>query len=99
MIDSKIIYEFLGKITKGKVITYKALAAACGNPKAARAVGNILSKNPNVIKVPCHRVVRSDGKVGGYVLGTTKKIELLRKEGVEIKNGKVAERFIINSID
>ncbi len=92
------IFERLKKIPAGKVTTYKALAVAAGNPNAARAVGNILNGNPNLISVPCHRVVKSNGDVGGYALGTEKKIKLLRKEGVEIKNVKVGERFIIREI-
>jgi len=97
--DSQLVYKLLRKIPRGKVTTYKALAMACGNPKAVRVVGSTLKRNKTLITIPCHRVVRSDGKVGGYVLGTTKKIELLQKEGVEIKNGKVGERFIISKID
>ncbi len=74
-------------------------AGFCLNPKAARAVGRILNSNKNLITIPCHRVVKSNGEVGGYALGTEKKIELLKKEGVEIKNGKVEERFIISNIN
>jgi len=88
------MFTLLGKIPRNRVTTYKALAGACGNPKAARAVGNILNTNPNLINVPCHRVVKSNKEIRGYVLGTTK-IELLHKGGVEIKNRKVGERFII----
>lgn len=61
-------------------MTYKEVAAAIGSPTAYRAVGNALNKNPRLGEVPCHRVIRSDGHVGGYVLGAKKKIELLRKE-------------------
>ncbi len=89
------IFERLKKIPAGKVTTYKALATACGNPQATRAVGNILNKNPSLISVPCHRVVRSDGRIGGYVLGTKEKTKLLRKEGVEIYAGKVRKQYIL----
>jgi len=92
------VYGLLKRIPSGKVTTYKALAAAVGNPKASRAVGNILNKNPDLIKVPCHRVVRSDGSVGGYVLGTTQKIKLLWREGVEIYAGKIRKHFILEKI-
>lgn len=92
------IFKLLKKIPAGKVATYKALATAIGNPKAARAVGNILNKNKNLISIPCHRVVKSNGDVGGYVLGIKKKIKLLKKEGVEIRKGKVEKRFIIKKI-
>ena len=78
------------KIPVGQVITYESLAKAIGMPKAARAVGNALNKNPFVPYVPCHRVIKSDGSLGGYGSGTKKKIEILRKEGVEFaKNLKI----------
>lgn len=78
-------YALLKQIPKGKVTTYKALAQKLGT-KAWRAVGSAMAKNPNLIIVPCHRVVRSDGQIGGYALGTDKKCELLRQEGVEISS-------------
>ena len=85
-----LVLEFTSKIPKGKVTTYKELARAIGKPKAWRAVANALATNPHPITIPCHRVVRSDGNIGGYELGTKKKIELLRSEGVEIKGNKVS---------
>ena len=60
--------NLLLKIPAGKVSTYGDLAKALGNPLASREIGKILGRNPNPIKVPCHRVVMSDGKVGGYAL-------------------------------
>jgi len=81
-INSEDVYNMLLTIPKGKVSTYGDLAKALGNPAASRHVGRILSKNPNPIKVPCHRVVMSNGKIGGYAFGTQKKKELLQKEGV-----------------
>lgn len=73
------VLSVVKKIPKGKTMTYGQVAAKAGSTKAYRAVGNILSKNydPNI---PCHRVVRSDGKVGGYNRGTEKKLEILKKE-------------------
>lgn len=68
------------KIPQGKVLTYREVAALAGSPKAFRAVGNILNKNYDP-GIPCHRVVRSDGKTGGYNRGATKKIEILKSEG------------------
>lgn len=65
----------------GTVTTYSALAAAVGRPGAARAVGNALGANPVAIVVPCHRVVRSDGSLGGYASGQSTKSFLLRLEG------------------
>lgn len=87
-------YEILRKVPKGKVTTYGELARAVGNPKAARAVGNAMNKNPYAPEVPCHRVVGSDGKMVGFASGTKKKIEMLKKEGIEIVNGRVdLERY------
>lgn len=74
-------------IPQGKVSTYKLLAKAIGKPRAVRAVGNALNKNRDP-RIPCHRVVRSDGAVGGFRDGTATKIKLLRKEGVEAAKGR-----------
>ena len=83
-------YKLLSQIPKGKVSTYKEIAKAL-NTKAYRAVGNAMAKNPNPIIVPCHRVINSNGLIGGYALGINKKINLLRKEGMTIKKGKVVD--------
>lgn len=66
-------------IPKGRVLTYKEVAKKAGKPKAYRAVGNILNKNYNP-DIPCHRVIRSDGKFGGYNRGVDKKRKLLQIE-------------------
>lgn len=70
------------KIPKGQTRTYSQIARAIGKPHAARAVGNALAKNPLAPLIPCHRVVRADGKVGGYSGkgGTARKRLLLKKE-------------------
>ncbi len=81
-INSEDVYNMLLTIPKGKVSTYGDLAKALGNPAASRHIGRILNKNQNPIKVPCHRVVMSNGKIGGYAFGTQKKKELLQEEGV-----------------
>lgn len=81
-------YEILRQVPRGKVTTYKSLAEALGT-KAYRAVGNAMHKNPYAPKVPCHRVIKSNGEVGGFASGTKNKIAMLKKEGVKIKNGKV----------
>ena len=73
----------------GKVVTYQELARALENPKACRAVGNAMHKNPYAPAVPCHRVVKSDGSLGGFADGFKKKSELLAKEGIEIIDGKI----------
>lgn len=85
------VLDKLKKVPTGRVMTYGALARAVGRPKAARAVGNALNKNPHAPRVPCHRVVYGDGRLGGYARGTKKKIEILKREGVIIKDGRVAD--------
>ena len=75
------VYAVVAKIPKGSVLTYKEVARRAGSPSAARAVGNIMHNNPDTKKVPCHRVVRSDGTPGDYARGAKKKIEILRREG------------------
>ena len=77
------------KIPKGRVMAYKEAAKLAGSPRAFRAVGNALNKNPDLKTIPCHRVVRSDCRIGGYKQGTNKKISLLSKEGVIIRKGRV----------
>ncbi len=86
------VWQEIAKIPKGEVITYKELAIKIGMPKAVRAVGNAVGANPLPITIPCHRVIRSDGRLGGYSGkgGSKTKHALLFKEGVEFKelNGK-----------
>ena len=76
----KRIYNVVKKIPKGSTLTYKEVANKAGSPRAYRAVGNILSKNYD-LAIPCHRVIRSDGKMGGYNRGADRKGDILRKEG------------------
>ena len=90
VISSAKLYELLKKIPQGKVTTYKELAKQL-KTKGYRAVGQIVGANPNAPKVPCHRVVRSDGGLGGYAFGLPKKIAILTKEGVKISDGKVVD--------
>ena len=80
------VWKFLISIPKGKVKTYKEVAIAINHPKAARAVANACAKNPYAPKIPCHRVIRSDGALGGYSGrgGIKQKLKLLRSEKVEI---------------
>jgi methylated-DNA-[protein]-cysteine S-methyltransferase len=85
---SEKCYVLLRKVPKGKVTTYKAIAEALGT-KAYRAVGTAMNKNPYAPQVPCHRVVNSDGRVGGFFSGTNNKIKMLKKEGIPIKEGKI----------
>ncbi|MEX1063822.1 MAG: MGMT family protein [Candidatus Paceibacterota bacterium] len=74
------VYNEVSNIKRGSTMTYTEVARAIGNPRAVRAVGNALNKNTNP-DVPCHRVIRSDGKIGGYNRGSEKKMEILMKEG------------------
>lgn len=74
------VYAVVRRIPRGRILTYKEVARLAGSPRAYRAVGNALNKNRDS-KVPCHRVVRSDGKVGGFARGTKAKEKILRREG------------------
>ncbi|MDX2502903.1 MAG: MGMT family protein [Gammaproteobacteria bacterium] len=81
-------YELLKLIPEGKVTTYREMARAL-NSRAWRAVGSAMAKNNNLYIIPCHRVVRSDGSIGEYALGTNKKAEILKSEGVVVVKGKI----------
>lgn len=74
------VFNVVKKIPRGSVLTYKDIAMRAGSPSAYRAVGNILNKNLDK-NIPCHRVIRSDGKIGGYNKGTKNKEKILKKEG------------------
>lgn len=80
---SEKVLKIVFKIPRGRVLTYKKVAEMAGKPKAYRAVGNILNKNYNS-NIPCHRVIRSDSKIGGYNGGVKLKAELLKKEKCKI---------------
>lgn len=84
------VYDVVKKIPKGKVLTYKQVASLAGSPKAFRAVGSAMRKNPDMKNIPCHRVVGSDGKMHGYSAGQgiPTKIKLLKKEGVKFIGNK-----------
>jgi O-6-methylguanine DNA methyltransferase len=77
----KKVLDKLQEIPRGAVVSYQALGAAAGAPKSARAVGNAMHNNPVPIYVPCHRVITSDGRIGGYGGGVPRKLQLLRSEG------------------
>ena len=80
------VWKHLISIPKGSVKTYKQVAIAIKSPKSARAVANACAKNPYAPKIPCHRVIRSDGGLGGYSGkgGVRQKLKLLRSEKVSI---------------
>jgi methylated-DNA-[protein]-cysteine S-methyltransferase len=82
-VEERVLRETM-RVPYGRLTTYSALAGAVGSPGAARAVGNAMSRNPMPIIVPCHRVVRSDGSIGGYSAGTLVKRRLLALEGIGI---------------
>ncbi len=87
-LEKKVLF-LVEKIPLGKITTYKEIAKALNLEKGSRFVGNSLRKNPEPIKIPCHRVIKSNGFLGGYFWGKNKKIELLKKEGVIVKNNKI----------
>jgi methylated-DNA-[protein]-cysteine S-methyltransferase len=98
-INSQAVYSLVSNIPPGKVVTYGHLAISLGKSRAARGIGKVLNKNPRPVIVPCHRVVCSDGHVGGYMYGKKRKISLLIKEGIPIDNDMIKdfEKYRISS--
>jgi len=94
----EMVYEVVKRIPRGKVTTYGAIAKALGI--SPRAVARALSKNPRPIEVPCHRVVMSNGRLGGYSFGGPEaKRRLLESEGVRFdKSGRVLKEYIIRDL-
>ena len=86
------VWEAMQLIPRGRVTTYGEIARYLGSPGAVRAVGTAVGRNPFAPTIPCHRVVRSDGRIGNYSggEGVKTKIALLNEEGVEISEGRVA---------
>ncbi len=82
-------YEALKKVPPGNVISYGGLAEMIGRPKAHRAVGSAMNKNPFAPIVPCHRVVKSNGELGGFAGDINLKIKRLQEEGVKVSNNKI----------
>ena len=85
-----LCYDILCQVPKGRVTTYQFLAKAM-RTRGARAVGNALNQNPFAPKVPCHRVVKSDGSLGGFATGAAKKKALLSKEGIRLEGDKLKD--------
>lgn len=79
------VYLATMSIPKGQTRSYKWIACQIGSPQAYRAVGNVLHKNPFGIVIPCHRVIKSDGHIGGFSKGLHNKRKLLREEGIFIR--------------
>jgi len=82
LIIEKKIYRKLLQVPSGKITTYKELASSVGLQNGQRVIGQIMKKNPFPVIIPCHRVVRSDGKIGGYAFGMDVKKSMLSKEGI-----------------
>ena len=76
----KKVYLAVLTIPRGEARSYKWVAEKIGNPEACRAVGNALNKNPYIGNVPCHRIIKSSGAIGGFAMGTRRKIKLLESE-------------------
>ena len=91
MILSTKVYKKLLQVPEGKVTTYGDLAKAVGLKNGQRVIGTIMKKNPFPVIVPCHRVVRSNGKIGGYVYGERMKSQILAREGIKIKAGRIMD--------
>jgi len=89
------VYKKLLEVPKGRVTTYGELAKAIGLENGQRSIGRIMNKNPYPVIIPCHRVILSSGKVGGYAWGENVKTKMLSKEGVKIKDGKILHSNII----
>ncbi len=89
MSPAEKVYKKLCCVPRGRVTTYKRLAEAAGLKNGQRAVGRIMRDNPYPGIVPCHRVVRSDGGIGGYAYGEKSKARMLAKEGVSVRDGRI----------
>lgn len=83
-----VVLQTLRSIPRGSVATYQAVARRAGRPRACRAVGNILHRNPDPKQFPCHRVVQRSGCVGGYAFGVKAKIIKLKREGVRFSSAR-----------
>ncbi len=89
------VYKKLLEVPSGMVTTYRELAMAVGLKNGQRVIGRIMNKNPYPVIVPCHRVINSNGKIGGYAWGEKIKTNMLSKEGIKIKNGKIIDLKMI----
>ena len=89
------VYKKLLEVPSGMVTTYGELAKAVGLKNGQRVIGRIMNKNPYPVIIPCHRVIKSNGKIGGYAWGEKIKTNMLSKEGIKIKNGKIVDLEMI----
>ncbi len=85
----KLVYKKLTEVPEGMVTSYSELAKAVGLKNGQRAIGQIMKKNPYPVIIPCHRVVKADGTIGGFFYGDRVKTKMLKKEGIKIKEGKI----------
>ena len=88
----KRVYRMVSSIPVGEVRSYKWVAQRIGSPRAQRAVGGALNKNPYPVVIPCHRVIKSDGSIGSYSGGAALKRKLLEREGIDCKAGRCYNR-------
>ena len=94
---SEKVYKIVRKIPKGKVTTYKAIADSIGT-KAYRAVGTALKKNKDLTNIKCFKVIPLNGSIGNYSKGQQQKIQLLKKEGIIIKDNKVGQDQVLTTL-
>ena len=94
MSNLREIQGLLSKIPKGKVVSYKEIARKLGiHPRVA---GRLVGQNPYCDKYPCYRVVHSDGRIGGYSKGISEKVKRLKKDGIEIRKGRIPKKFFFH---
>jgi len=87
----KTVYKKLLEVPEGKITTYGELSKAVGLKNGQRVIGQIMKKNQFPVIIPCHRVVKSDGKIGGYAYGDKVKSKMLTLEGIQIQDGKIQD--------
>ena len=87
----KKVYKKLLEVPEGKITTYGELSKAVGLKNGQRVIGQIMKKNQFPVIIPCHRVVKSDGKIGGYAYGNQVKSKMLSLEGIQIHDGKIQD--------
>lgn len=85
------IYKKLLQVPRGQITTYGELSKSVGLKNGQRLIGKIMSNNPYPVIIPCHRVILSTGKIGGYVFGENVKTKMLSDEGIQIENGKIID--------
>ena len=91
------VLEVTARIPEGKVSTYGQIGQVLGGKIYSRAVGNALNKNPFAPTIPCHRVIKTSGKIGGFAKGSAEKIDMLKKENIKITNNKIdLKKYLVN---